>query len=64
MSEENYDFEFAKYFCVYFPSDFLHVVKSYDFGPRAFSSSLKEVVLQIFATLKNQLSQLGLSPRT
>jgi hypothetical protein len=43
---------------------FLHSIKSYDMGANGFTSTTKEVMLQIFITLKNPLPRPGLKPRT
>jgi hypothetical protein len=35
MGKGSNEFGLAKYFCSYFPSEFLHAIKSYDMRPLA-----------------------------
>jgi hypothetical protein len=64
MGEGSDGFCLAKYFCSYFPSDFLHSIKSYNMEPPAFLPPLEEGVLHIFIALKNPPPQLGLNLQT
>jgi hypothetical protein len=55
------EFGIGKYFCSYFPSNFLHAVKTYNMGLWLYFP-LKEGVLQTFITLRNESPWPGLNP--
>jgi hypothetical protein len=64
MGEGNDEFGLVKYFCSYFPSDFLLALKSYDMGLPAILPLGRKAYCGFLSPLKIHHPRPGLNPRT